>query len=353
MRALWGQPPHEGPYRQEQEVKVEVEPGTAGRFWCLEVRYGDSHNYSNVNITFDGVPPFLARSPEEWFNPVTGQVPQVPLYDETPFIQSARIESVLQDRWPDLQHWSPAPSLGDPDGAEIIGDARFALWNPEGRELGFRIGTYLPRQKQDDPAMARLRMTAGERELLDESVSLLHVHGKGGKPRRQIDARGVIIADVSEAERWFAYTYPATPLVLIGQGTKAGSRFTLSVGVARNWYFRVPKGVEAFRVSAETLIEHDDVADVAVRTPDRTLARIYGRSGETTVTVPEGMDGKIWHLRLKVGSGTRMIARTEPPFRYQDMTLRITLDGVPGLLAPTWEQWFHPDRPERPMQRAR
>ncbi len=146
IRALWGQPPHTTGknYRQEQSVDVEVEPGAAGRFWCLEVSLGDSHQYSNINIAFDGVPPYLARSPEEWFDPRTGKSPEISVYDDTPFMQSAKTP-MLKERWPNLQHFSPCPSLGDPEGIEIYGDSTFSLWNPEARELGFRIGTYLPR----------------------------------------------------------------------------------------------------------------------------------------------------------------------------------------------------------------
>jgi len=47
VRALWGQPPitPRKEYQQEQVAKVEVEPGTGGRFWAVEVQLGDSHQY--------------------------------------------------------------------------------------------------------------------------------------------------------------------------------------------------------------------------------------------------------------------------------------------------------------------
>lgn len=83
--------------------------------------------------------------------------------------------------------------------------------------------------------------------------------------------------------------------------------------------------------------------NLAVAAPDRTMAVIYANAGETTIPVPAGLDGKIWHLRPDTGSASRMITQEEP-FRYQAMRLTIELRCVPGLLAPTWEQWFDPAR---------
>lgn len=77
------------------------------------------------------------------------------------------------------------------------------------------------------------------------------------------------------------------------------------------------------------------------------MAVIYAREGERTVDVPAGMDDKMWFLRIDVGSATRMITTTGPDYRYQDMLLTLDLKGVPGYLAPTWEQWFDPKRPGR------
>ncbi len=69
---------------------------------------------------------------------------------------------------------------------------------------------------------------------------------------------------------------------------------------------------------------------------------LYGRSGEQTVEVPAGLDGKIWHLRVDIGSGTVMTTDGGPDSRFLDIYTIIDLKGVPGLLAPTWEQWFGP-----------
>jgi len=111
VRALWGQPNHQshasGQYQQVQKIEVEVEPGAGGRFWCLEVSYGDSHHHSNINIAFDGIPPYLARSPEGWFDPGTGAAPEVPLYDETPFLQHTPIGDALH--FQDLHYRAKQP----------------------------------------------------------------------------------------------------------------------------------------------------------------------------------------------------------------------------------------------------
>ena len=77
------------------------------------------------------------------------------------------------------------------------------------------------------------------------------------------------------------------------------------------------------------------------------MALIYDHAGEKTVKVPEGLDGKIWYLRPDVGSATRLVAKNGPDCRYQEMRLTVDLKGVPGCLAPTWEQWFDPSRPRQ------
>jgi len=358
IRALWGQPPHTPPgqYRQDQTVEVEVEPGAAGRFWAVDVRLGDSHNYSNINFCLDGVPPYLARSPEEWFDPDAGAPPKAALYDETPFIQSARIEEVLKARWPNLQHFSPCPSLGDPDGVEVLGDARFALWNPEGRELKMRIGTYLPRTlggKGDELPVADVTAVGPDgKAVLQRKVPLAHIHESHGHPDLPLGAQeGVTTVSVAGAERFLAFTYPATPLVLLGAPGEGGwGRFRFSAGTVRNWYFLVPRGTKSFAVRAAA--EHEtDVMHFEVCAPDRTMALIYDRAGERTVEVPPGLDGKVWFLRPDVGSATRMVTTRPEGGRYLDLYLTIELKGVPALLAPTWEQWFDPAAPCVPAGR--
>ncbi len=353
IRALWGQPPHTPgkEYHQIMTSEVEVEPGAGGRFWSLEVHLGDSHNYSNINFSLDGVPPYLARSPEEWFNAETGKVPDIDPYDDTPFIQSARIEEVLKEKWPNLQHFSPCPSLGDPDGVEIIGDATFALWNPQGRKLNFRIGTYLPRV----PRMTSHVKIVGPKDkvVLEEDLAMTHVHGEHGQPNRTLETgKGVSRVHVTESERFLAFTYPATPLVLLGEPTTDGwAQFRITCGTARNWYFYVPKGTKEFSVRAAA--KHaTDTMELQVCAPDKVMDVIYDNSGRADIEVPPGLDGKIWHLRTDVGMPTRMVTRGGPDYRYLDMYLTIDVKGVPGYLAPTWEQWFDPQDPAAAMQRA-
>ena len=356
IRALWGQPPHTAPadYTQDMVAEVEVEPGSGGRFWSLEMRFGDSHNYSKPNICLDGVPPYLARSPEEWFDPATGRSPPVKVYDEDPFIQSARIDPAMRQRWPNLQHFSPCPSLGDPDGIEVLWDARFALWNPDGRELQFRIGTYLPRQIGKDPAMAQVRVTGARGPtILDKLFPLLHIHEAGGQPTDSLaTGKGVAWGEVKNGERWLAFTYPATPLVLVGKDMADGwHQFRFTAGTARNWYFFVPRGCAEFAVRASAQ-DQEDVMHFEVNAPDRTLALFYANAGSAIIGVPPGLDGKIWHLRPDIGSATRMPTSGGPECRYQEMRLTVDMKGVPGYLAPTWEQWFDPTLPVPSVSRA-
>jgi hypothetical protein len=77
---------------------------------------------------------------------------------------------------------------------------------------------------------------------------------------------------------------------------------------------------------------------------------MYGRQAEQTVTVPEGLDGKIWYIRPSIGSASRLVTDVGPDFRPQSSPMTLDIKGVPGYLAPTWEQWFDPDSPRRPGQ---
>ena len=351
VRMLWGQPPKAGSYRQDMAQVIEVEPGAGGRFWSVEIRLGDSHNYSNINFCLDGVPPYLARSPEEWFDPTTGSAPAVNLYDDSEFMQSVFKKN---EKWPDLQHWCPCPSLGDPDGVVIRGEAEFALWNPENRELKFKVGDYLPRTGfHKELPRADVKITgANGKVVFDEKVAVPH-HHHGVEPPQKLPptGRGVSIVNISGVERWLAYTYPATPLVLIGKEVEDGwRRFVFEVGTARNWYFLVPRGTRSFAVRVAA--EHEtDVVHLEINPPDRTVAMVYGRQGESTIDVPAGLEGKIWHIRADVGSASRMVTESGPRYRYLGIYLTLDLKGVPGYLAPTWEQWFDPNKPTPPLQR--
>lgn len=92
-------------------------------------------------------------------------------------MQLARAEKSREWSW--LEHLSPCPALGDPDGAEIHGDGIFCFWNPQGRPLEFRVGTYLPRS---EGVKARVLMQAGGRSILDREDPILHLHGEDSRP---------------------------------------------------------------------------------------------------------------------------------------------------------------------------
>jgi tRNA(Ile)-lysidine synthetase-like protein len=164
----------------------------------------------------------------------------------------------MRDQWPNTFHFSPCPSLGDPDGVEILGDGRFALFNPDDRALKLRVGSYLPRQPRRAPATASVTATGPKgRALFHEDVPIEHIHGDHAHPDINLrTGRGVSFLDVEGVERWLAFTYPATPLVLVGDQTEGDwRRFRFTVGTARNWYFHVPPGTKQFSVRAS--VEHD------------------------------------------------------------------------------------------------
>ncbi|MCX5659178.1 MAG: hypothetical protein NTW19_05575 [Planctomycetota bacterium] len=357
MAVLWGQPlaPKPGEeYRAEMSVTVPVEPGAGGRFWSVEVRYGDSHNYSKPNLCFEGIPPYVARSPEEWFDPTTGKAPTVDPYDDEPFMQYAP-EGRMGD-WPGLAHFSPCPSLGDPDGAEIRDFAKLWLWNPDNKPLRYKVGTYLPRGDAKNPDTATVMLHNVKSEVtFKERVTLFHLHEPGKNLPEPMPAtgKGVFVVTVSNAERWFFFTYPATPITLAGQtGDDGFTTFDFEVGTARNWWFFVPRGTKEFAVNASC--EHEtDVMELQVNAPDRTMAVIYDQKGEKVVKVPPGLDGKMWHLRVDIGSASRLVTEPGPETRLLGLYLKVGLKGVPGLLSPTWEQWFDPNDPRPAMGRAR
>lgn len=344
MVVLWGQPNPGDPPMDERTILVE--PGSAGRFWSIEVRLGDSHTFSDVNVSLEGVPPYLAPSPEAWFDPDSGATAPVQLYDESQFMQFARNEDA---RNRNVEHWSPCPSLGDPDGCEIPAPARVAIWNPENRELLFKIGTYITRPEPDRASVTMTR--ADGRTIYDRRVVLETLHDRRtGWPTEQLQTGSdPVFIDVDDAEHFIAFTYPATPAVLVGRQADGWNRFAIEAGTARNWYFFVPPGTRYFDVRAATR-EETDVIAAEINTPDRTIATIYGRRGEVTVQVPPGQDGRIWHVRLDVGSATRFETVGSRP-RHTTIILDLDLRGVPGYLAPTWEQWFDPANPVPPAMR--
>jgi hypothetical protein len=56
---------------------------------------------------------------------------------------------------------------------------------------------------------------------------------------------------------------------------------------------------------------------------------------------------------VDIGSGTVMVTDGGPQSRYLGLYTTLELKGVPGLLSPTWEQWFDPARPVPAMERGK
>ncbi len=353
MEVLWGQPPRtaRAAYRQEMERVVEVVPGSGGRFWYIEVRNGDAHHFANVNFTFEGIPPYIARSPEAWFDGSTGERPPAHPYDKSSFVQAA-YEPEDPERRPHLEHWTPTPALGDPDGSFIRGGTGAALWNPEGRPLRFALGAYLSRDLEGEATVVFGHPVSGARE--ERRMPVPHYH-EGVDPPEEAEFLGEVgvhLIDVSGAARWWAFTYPATPVVLRGVQTGRRSAFHLEVGNARNWYFFVPPGTGDFTVRASTGDPAHHVL-VEVNAPDRVVEIIHGPKGARRIEVPAGLDGKVWHLRTDIGSASRLHTgddRARP--RYLSINLSLELEGVPPFLSPTWEQWFDPSNPEPAFARG-
>ena len=380
VKALWGQPEQfsaaSGEYGRNQKVKVEVEPGAAGRFWMLEMALGDSHHISDINVCLDGVPPYISRSPEEWFNPKTGETPAPIVYDTTPFMQGISPDGKtsfaelhhragqrdqphpeksdfqwtpelekMEKSWPHLQHFTPCPSLGDPDGNEMLGDARFALSNPEGRKLQLYVGSYIVPNDKPRP-FADVKVTdATGKTVYDRTLSIKSIHSpkEAGLGETIETGKGVAFVDITGTPRWMALTYPATPLVLIGQEKDGFSQFRFTACAAKNWYFFVPGGVEQFTVTFTAPLP-EDVLHMEVCSPDRIVHLFYGQKGENTISVPKGLDGKFWYVRPSVGSGSKIgNPQTADGYWDQDIQVILGLRGVPGFIAPTREQWFNPN----------
>ncbi len=322
----------------EQEARIVVEPGSDGRFWSLEARLGGAHLWTDFPVALSGVPPYLAHAPELWFDPETGQSPDPLIYDDVPYVRTDMPppEACV---WPHWTYWMASPAIGDAASNEIHAPARIAFHNPENREADLVVSSYLLRGWR--PGSADLRLSKADGEVLFAERATLDPDE--GKPyRRRVRFQGVGLLDVADCERFWVYTYPAMRAVLIGEAIEAGrwSRFRLEAGTVRHWFFRVPEGTRRFEIRFKARHPQDVVA-LDVLAPDRLMGRLYGREGATAVEVPAGLDGHVWHVRLDVGDATRYLP-AEGESRYAVIPVELDLQGVPGLLAPTWEQWFDP-----------
>jgi hypothetical protein len=313
---------------------VVVEPGADGRYWQLEVRMGGAHTYSDITVALDGVPPYLSSAPETWFHPEDG-VPSPATYETEAFARADVPPADERDK-PHWSYWPPSPSIGDPDGVHVRSPARIALWNPEGRDLDLTLGPYIARDGSPS-ADASVTLTSPDGDTAFEAQPPLD--------GRTLSFEGLAYLDVANYERFWAYTYPATPTVLVGQpGDGDWASHTLETGTIRHWFFHVPEGTDSFRLRYATA-HPDDAVAIDVNAPDRTVERLYGDADEAEVSVPAGLDGRIWHLHTDVADAARYTQSGDQP-RFASPTVTLDVAGVPPLLAPTWEQWFDPDAVE-------
>jgi len=324
---------------------IEPDAGTTGRFWSIWVTGGDSHCYSDLRIVLQGVPPYLAPAPEQWFDPATGAAPTPLVYDEAPIRYvdpDAALDPVNGRRLStDFYKWSPAPYLGDEDYNGIRGAATVFLLNPENRPIDFGAGSYLP-----PPEGQPVRYTVfgpGGKVVTEKTATFLHQTDY----RVSIPAAGPGVYRVNvDSPTWYAWTEPAVPMVLAGlPAAKGGHRFPLQLNIARHWFFRVPKGTTTFSIVA-AVADPNHVLSLEVHAPDRLIEPVYVRGGHprtVTVEVPPGADDRVWFLRTEVGSPTRFLVAEGDPAQHTRIDVDITLRGVPGYLAPTWEQWFDPE----------
>ena len=321
---------------------VEADPGTRGRFWSLWVTGGDSHNYSDFRIILDGVPPYVAPTPEQWFNPETGKAPQRLAYDQSqirlPRHRAKGSKPAADEKASDYYNWAPAPYLGDEDYNGIRGKATVLLRHPEDRPLEFGDGTYLAADKAGMPIRYVLTDPAGKTVF---STKRQFIHGRDYSVQLPQPGAGVYRMLV-DAATWFAWSVPAVPMLLEGRKATLGRRFSLQIAAPRHWYFKVPAGTRRFSVNA-AVAHREHVLSLEVHAPDRLIQPAFVRGGKAAalqIEVPRGLDDRIWFLRLAVGSPTRFVSEDPANPTHVRIDADIALAGVPGYLAPTWGQWF-------------
>ncbi len=323
------------------EVNVEVDEGASGRFWSIWATGGDSHNFSDLQILLEGVPPFMAPSPEQWFDPTTGTGAETVFYDDSPVRLRDRKNEKGEPVSRDHYLWTPVPFLGDEDYNGWRGVQRIFWSNPSNAPLELGVVTYIA----DDSARfpVKYKVFSPDSKLIAEKQDVYGHHLSSRLPIPPAGP-GLYKAEI-EAQRWFPWMEPAVPIVIEGKPTTdGGSRFELETGIARHWFFKVPADVKSFRLTV-AVIEPDHVLRVEVHAPDRMMDCVEARGGsdrEMTINVPSQLSGRIWFIRSEVGSATRFLSADFQP-KHVNIRADVTLYGVPGYLAPTWEQWFDPN----------
>ena len=324
---------------------IEVDPGTAGRFWSIWATGGDSHNFSDLQIMLNGVPPYFAPTPEQWFDPRTGKAAPSVVRDASPIRlldEHCKVDPETGERLSRTSYrWSQTPHLGDDNYTGMLGPHTVYLRNPENRRIDFGVGSYIIPDATRLPVRYRVFGPDGKQLVQREGT---YAHEDDDRVRIEPAGAGVYRVDV-EASKWFAWTEPAVPMVLAGKPAEGGgARFRLQIGLARHWFFRVPHGIRAFDVG----IAVEDPAHALhaeIHAPDRMMDILYARGGrpeQATIDVPRGLDGKIWFIRTEVGSRTRFVSDNINNPKHVRIDTDIRLTGVPPYLAPTWEQWFDP-----------
>ena len=316
--------------------RIETEPGTTGRFWSIWTTGGDSHNFSDLQIMLDGVPPYFAPTPEQWFNPQEGKAPPRLIYDESQIRIATR-------RGTNYYPWAPAPFLGDEGYNGFRGRATLHLLNPEGRDIDVGVSTYLV--PDEAPLTATLRAYApggSDQPIADTRGS--YASSRNVELAIPASGKGIYRIEV-DAPAWYPWHEPATPIIIAGEPTDSGgARFTFDIGIARHWYFKVPRGTERFKLAVD-VADPDHALVTEVHAPDRMVELLHTRGGaprQAWVDVPDGLDGHIWFLRTEIASAARLISDDPGRPRQMRIAADIELQGVPGYLAPTWEQWFDP-----------
>ena len=323
---------------------IETDEGTTARFWSIWACGGESHNFSDLSILLKGVPPYFSQTPEAWFDPTTGKAPKKIIYDDSPVRLTdgrGKVDKHGKRLSRDHYFWAPATFLGDEDYNGMKGPATIYIFNPENRKIDFGVCSYIIPEKMRLGVSYRVTAPNGKVVLRKTDT---YGHADSSRIHLPQVGRGVYRIDVDAGE-WFAWNEPATPMVLAGKATgKRRSRFNLQVGIARHWFFKVPKRVKKFKV-AVSVADKQHVLRAEVHAPDRLLELLYVRGGkarETEIEVASGLDDKIWFLRLNVGSATRFVSEDVNNPKHVRIDTQIELEGVPGYLAPTYEQWFHP-----------
>lgn len=322
------------------ERTVEVDEGAAGHFWSIWATGGDSHNFSDLQIQLKGVPNVLAPTPEQWFDPSTGLPPPAFAYDDSPIRlrdqKNAKGEPVSRDHY----LWTPTPYLGDEDYNGWRGPQTVLLLNPTNRPFDLGIVTYIADDKARFPVHVRVIDPKGNGLLETDGQFGHHFSYRASVPAA---GPGVYRAEIT-AGRWFPWIEPVMPFMIEGKKTPDGAaRFELETGIARHWFFKVPAGLKRFRAAA-SVKDPNHVLSLEIHAPDRLMDLAYVRGGqkrEFAIDVPDGLDNHIWFVRVDVGSPTRFVSGDNAP-RHVTIEADLDLYDVPGVLAPTWEQWFAP-----------